>query len=243
MTFSGFEKTDLINYPGLVASTVFTCGCNFRCPYCHNPEFVIQGSDETYFGESYTEEEILTYLTKRRSLLDGLVISGGEPTLHKDLPSFMRKVKDLGFKIKLDTNGSRPEVLKDLISRNLVDYVAMDIKAPLEKYHLLGFDDTSAISMSIEVLEGLERLESPERLESLEGPVDHEFRTTCPKSILEVSDFAKMAALIGKGSKWYLQPFNPKKTLDPSYCEESSYSAEELEAIINSLGRKNTFVR
>ena len=234
MTFSGFEKTDLINYPGLVASTVFTCGCNFRCPYCHNPEFVIQGSDETYFGETYTEEEILSYLTKRRSLLDGLVISGGEPTLHKDLAPFMRRVKDMGFKIKLDTNGSRPEVLKDLISQNLVDFVAMDIKAPLEKYHLLGFTDTKAISMSIDILEGLD---------DLVDLVDHEFRTTCPKSILDVSDFAKMADLIGQKAKWYLQPFNPKKTLDSSYNEESSYSSEELEEIIRTLGRKNTFVR
>ncbi|MBO6001477.1 MAG: anaerobic ribonucleoside-triphosphate reductase activating protein, partial [Spirochaetales bacterium] len=213
------------------ASTVFTCGCNFRCPYCHNPEFVIQGSNETYFGETYTEEEILSYLTKRRSLLDGLVISGGEPTLHKDLAPFMRRVKDMGFKIKLDTNGSRPEVLKDLISQNLVDFVAMDIKAPLEKYHLLGFTDTKAISMSIDILEGLDDL------------VDHEFRTTCPKSILDVSDFAKMADLIGQKAKWYLQPFNPKKTLDSSYNEESSYSSEELEEIIRTLGRKNTFVR
>ena len=234
MTFSGFEKTDLINYPGLVASTVFTCGCNFRCPYCHNPEFVIQGSDETYFGETYTEEEILSYLTKRRSLLDGLVISGGEPTLHKDLAPFMRRVKDMGFKIKLDTTGSRPEVLKDLISQNLVDFVAMDIKAPLEKYHLLGFTDTKAISMSIDILEGLD---------DLVDLIDHEFRTTCPKSILDVSDFAKMADLIGQKAKWYLQPFNPKKTLDPSYNEESSYSSEELEEIIRTLGRKNTFVR
>lgn len=231
MTFSGFEKTDLINYPGLVASTVFTCGCNFRCPYCHNPEFVIQGSDETYFGESYTEDEILAYLKKRRALLDGLVISGGEPTLHKDLAPFIRHVKDMGYKIKLDTNGSRPAVLKDLISQGLVDYVAMDIKAPLEKYHLLGFTDTEAISMSIDILEGLDDL------------VDHEFRTTCPKSILDVSDFEKMADLIGQKAKWYLQPFNPKKTLDPSYNEESSYSSEELEEIIRNLGRKNTFVR
>lgn len=228
MTFSGFEKTDLINYPGLVASTVFTCGCNFRCPYCHNPEFVIQGSDETYFGESYTEEEILSYLERRRSLLDGLVISGGEPTLHKDLGPFMRKVKDMGFKVKLDTNGSRPEVLKDLIEQNLLDYVAMDIKAPLDKYHILGFNDTEAIRKSMEILK---------------GSVDHEFRTTCPKSILDKEDFAKMAALIGAEDKWYLQPFNPKKTLDPSYGDESSYSSEELEAIIKTLGRPNVFVR
>lgn len=228
MTFSGFEKTDLINYPGLVASTVFTCGCNFRCPYCHNPEFVIQGSDETYFGESYTEDEILSYLERRRSFLDGLVISGGEPTLHKDLGPFMHKVKDMGFKIKLDTNGSRPEVLKDLISQNLLDYVAMDIKAPLDKYHILGFDDTEAIRKSMEILR---------------DSVDHEFRTTCPKSILDKEDFAKMAALIGPEDKWYLQPFNPKKTLDPSYNNVDTYSREELENIIKNLGIRNAEVR
>ncbi|MBQ9811368.1 MAG: radical SAM protein, partial [Spirochaetales bacterium] len=99
MIFGGFQKTDLINFPGYVASTVFTRGCNFRCPYCHNPEFVIQGSDQTYFGETYTEEEVLSYLQRRRGMLDGLVVSGGEPTLHRDLSAFIRKVKALGLKV------------------------------------------------------------------------------------------------------------------------------------------------
>ena len=229
MTFGGFQKTDLINFPGLVASTVFTRGCNFRCPYCHNPEFVIQGSDQTYFGETYTEEEILSYLEKRSGLLDGLVITGGEPTLHPDLPSFIRKVRSIGLKVKLDTNGGRPDTLRMLLESDLIDYVAMDIKAAPEKYRLVGFDSPETIEESVKLLNTSE--------------LDHEFRTTCVKAIISEDDFSKMAALIGPDAKWYLQPFNPAKTLDPQYGSESTYSAAELEQIVRNLHRDNTFVR
>lgn len=229
MIFGGFQKTDLINYPGKVASTVFTRGCNFRCPYCHNPEFVIQGSDQTYFGETYTEEEVLAFLRKRSSFLDALVISGGEPTLHSDLPSFIRKVRDMGLMVKLDTNGSRPDVLGSLLAENLLDYVAMDIKAPLEKYHLLGFDSTESIEESIKILDASE--------------TDHEFRTTCARAIVAEDDFRKIAGILGPDAKWYLQPFNPAKTLDPAYTSETTWSADELRTVAASLGRKNTFVR
>lgn len=229
MIFGGFQKTDLINYPGKVASTVFTRGCNFRCPYCHNPEFVIQGSDQTYFGETYTEEEVLAFLRKRSSFLDALVISGGEPTLHSDLPSFIRKVRDMGLMVKLDTNGSRPDVLGSLLAENLLDYVAMDIKAPLEKYHLLGFDSTESIEESIKILDASE--------------TDHEFRTTCARAIVAEDDFRKIAGILGPDAKWYLQPFNPAKTLDPAYTSETTWSSEELKAVAASLGRKNTFIR
>ena len=229
MIFGGFQKTDLINYPGYVASTVFTRGCNFRCPYCHNPEFVIQGSDQTYFGETYTEDEVLSYLERRKGFLDGLVISGGEPTLHSDLVPFMQKVKALGLKIKLDTNGSRPAVLSGLIKEGLLDYVAMDIKAPLKKYHMLGFTDTDSILKSIRILE--------------ECGVDHEFRTTCPRIILDAEDFPEMGKLIGNKTTWYLQTFNPSKTLDPAYNNVSSFSAEELTGIINDFNLNNARVR
>ena len=229
MIFGGFQKTDLINYPGYVASTVFTRGCNFRCPYCHNPEFVIQGSDQTYFGETYTEDEVLSYLERRKGFLDGLVISGGEPTLHSDLVPFMRKVKALGLKIKLDTNGSRPDVLSGLIAEGLLDYVAMDIKAPIKKYHMLGFTDTDSIQSSIKILEA--------------SSVDHEFRTTCPRIILETEDFPEMGKLIGDKTTWYLQTFNPSKTLDPAYNNVSSFSAEELTGIINDYNLINASVR
>ncbi len=228
MIFSGFFKSDLVNYPGYVASTVFTCGCNFRCPYCHNPEFVIKGSDETYFGETYTEEEILQHLQKRKGFLDALVVSGGEPTLHADLAPFLRKVKALGLKIKLDTNGSRPEVLASLINEKLVDYVAMDLKAPLEKYHKVGFDNPELIEESIKLLKT--------------SKIGHEFRTTCPKGFFEEGDFKKMAELVGT-SAWFLQTFNPAKTLDPAYNNVSSYSKTELSDIISSLGLKNADVR
>ena len=228
MTFSGFFKSDLVNYPGYVASTVFTCGCNFRCPYCHNPEFVIMGSDETYFGETYTEEEILAHLQKRKGFLDALVVSGGEPTLHKDLAPFMRKVKAMGLKIKLDTNGSRPEVIRNLIEDGLLDYVAMDLKAPLDKYRLVGFDDTQAIEESMKLLR--------------DSGIDHEFRTTCPRIFLQESDFTQMADLVGT-SPWILQTFNPAKTLDPAYNHVSSFSKEELSAIIADLGMKNISIR
>ena len=228
MTFSGFQKSDLVNYPGYVASTVFTCGYNFRCPYCHNPEFVVMGSDETYFGETYTEEEILEHLKKRKGFLDALVVSGGEPTLHAELPAFLRKVKELRLKIKLDTNGSRPEVIASLIDEGLADYVAMDLKAPLEKYSLIGFNNRKVIEESIILLN--------------ESGIDHEFRTTCPKVFLQESDFPEMAKLVGS-SKWYLQTFNPSKTLDPAYNNVSSFSKEELSAIISTLGLKNAEVR
>ena len=178
MIFSGFFKSDLVNYPGYVASTVFTCGCNFRCPYCHNPEFVVLGSDETYFGETYTEEEILEHFRKRRGFLDALVVSGGEPTLHKELSSFLRKVKDQGLLIKLDTNGSRPDVLASLIDEKLVDYVAMDLKAPLEKYPQLGFNSPQIIEESMKLLR--------------ESGIGHEFRTTCLKSYKQLKSQEEM---------------------------------------------------
>ncbi|MGP1507963.1 MAG: anaerobic ribonucleoside-triphosphate reductase activating protein [Sphaerochaeta sp.] len=225
MTFSGFLKTDLVNYPGLIASAVFTRGCNFRCPYCHNPQFI----DLNGAGENYSEEEVLSYLEKRRSLLDALVISGGEPTLHTDLHDFIRKVKTLGLKVKLDTNGSRPEVLKTLLDDGLLDYVAMDVKTSPEKYRYVGFSDFTLIEKSMLLLKASE--------------IGYEFRTTCPKGIIEFEDLEKLSLIIGKGPKWFLQPFNPSKTLDPSYADVGSNSAEELNAMIAGLGRENTFVR
>lgn len=229
MTFGGLIKSDLVNYPGKIASAVFTCGCDFRCPYCHNPEFVVKGSDETYFGETYTEDDILSFLERRAGFLEGFVISGGEPTLHSDLPAFIRRVKDLGLAVKLDTNGSRPDMLASLLDGSLLDYVAMDIKAPLAKYHLLGFSDTGAIARSVAILES--------------SPVAHEFRTTCPKLLLQADDFAAMLPLVGRSTKWYLQTFNPGKTLDPAYALVSSYSREELAQIAASLGREGIIVR
>ena len=157
------------------------------------------------------------------------MITGGEPTLHADLPSFIIQVKAMGLKVKLDTNGGKPDTLRDLLESGMLDYVAMDIKAPLDKYHLVGFNSPEAIEESVKLLNA--------------SGLDHEFRTTCVKAIISEDDFPRMADLIGPDAKWYLQPFNPAKTLDPQYGSESTYSAAELDQIARNLHRDNTFVR
>ncbi|OQX50761.1 MAG: anaerobic ribonucleoside-triphosphate reductase activating protein [Candidatus Cloacimonas sp. 4484_209] len=130
MKIGGFQKVSLIDYPGKICAIVFTRGCNFRCPYCHNPELVLPEN----YSPLIPEEEIFSFLEKRRGKLDAVEITGGEPTLQEDLTEFIRKIKEMGFLVKLDTNGSFPSVLEKVIYSGLVDYIAMDVKAPLEKY-------------------------------------------------------------------------------------------------------------
>ncbi|MCR5731775.1 MAG: anaerobic ribonucleoside-triphosphate reductase activating protein [Sphaerochaetaceae bacterium] len=224
MNFSGFQKSDLLNFPGKVASTVFTYGCNFRCPYCHNYGFVVGGQQE-----SYPEVLILNYLEKRKDMLEAVAISGGEPTLYdKELPPFMRKVKEMGLLVKMDTNGSRPEVLKAMLDEKLLDYVAMDIKTSLDKYSMFGYSEVENIEKSIEILKN--------------SGIDFEFRTTCPKSIVSEDDLVEINKLVGS-SKWYLQMFNPRYTLDEAFHEESSYSEEELQELIKKHSLNVTGIR
>ena len=227
MIFNGFIKTDLVNYPGKVASAVFTSGCNFHCPYCHNPELVTLS--EAPAEEIYSEDEVLAHLRRRGPVLEGLVISGGEPLIYSSLPAFIRKVRKTGKLVKLDTNGSLPDALRALLDEKLLDYVAMDVKAPADKYGMVGFPHGDAILESIGILK--------------KSGVEHEFRTTCPKGLLDREDFPKMAEMIGPDSRWYLQVFNPSKTLDLSYGYVQPYSREELSEIIAGYGLKNTFVR
>lgn len=130
MEIGGLQKFSLIDYPGKISAVIFTRGCNFRCPYCHNPELVIPA----FFTQGYAVDDIFAFFRSRREKLDGIVITGGEPTVQKDLIEFMSKVKALGFFLKLDTNGSNPGILKKVISLGLVDFVAMDIKAPFDRY-------------------------------------------------------------------------------------------------------------
>lgn len=130
MQIGGLQKFSLLDYPGKISAVVFTQGCNFRCPYCHNPELV----DPARYQECLPEEEIFSFLETRRGKLEAVTVTGGEPTLQKSLAPFLRRIKDMGFLVKLDTNGSRPDVLEELLRQKLIDYIAMDIKAPLEKY-------------------------------------------------------------------------------------------------------------
>jgi len=191
MVFHGFLKLTLLDYPGHTACTVFTAGCNFRCPFCHNASLVTGVP-----AERYSEEEILSYLKKRSGILDGICVTGGEPLLQADLPHFLEAVKALGVRVKLDTNGSRPELLRSLIGQGLVDYVAMDIKNTWERYPetvgIPGFD-TAAVRESAALL--------------MEGQIPYEFRTTVVKEFHTVEDIQHIAMDLQGASGYYLQNF------------------------------------
>ena len=192
MNFNGFQKLTLLDFPGKVACTLFSAGCNFRCPFCHNASLVTDIDTSI----SFSEDEVLTYLKKRTGILEGVCVTGGEPLLNKDLESFLAKVKELGYPIKLDTNGYFPKKLKSLIDKGLVDYVAMDIKNCQEKYGVtVGLDDfdITPISESVELLKS--------------DIVDYEFRTTIVKELHTISDITKMGEWIKGAKRHFLQNF------------------------------------
>ena len=220
MIIGGLQKFSLIDYPGKISAIVFTRGCNFRCPYCHNPELV----DPQRYAEPWQEEEYWAFLQSRTQKLDAVVVTGGEPTLQEDLEPFLEKIRKMGFLIKLDTNGSNPDVLKDLLSANLVDYIAMDIKAPLEKYSEVAKVpiDKTDIQESIELIK--------------QSTVDHEFRTTIAKNVLSKEDVVNIAKML-QGEKLYiLQRCVPTKILDPLFLAQfEPYTHEELEQIANLI--------
>ncbi|HAR40265.1 MAG TPA: anaerobic ribonucleoside-triphosphate reductase activating protein [Coprothermobacter sp.] len=218
MIIGGLQKFSLIDYPGKISAIVFTRGCNFRCPYCHNPELV----DPQRYAEPWQEEEFWAFLQSRTQKLDAVVVTGGEPTLQEGLQPFLERIRKMGFLIKLDTNGSNPDVLKDLLSANLVDYIAMDIKAPLEKYSEVAkvSIDKTDIEESIELIK--------------QSNVDHEFRTTIAKNVLSKEDVVNIAKML-QGEKLYiLQRCIPTKILDPLFLAQfEPYTHEELEQIAN----------
>jgi pyruvate formate lyase activating enzyme len=214
----GIQKSSLIDYPEKISAIVFTQGCNFRCPYCHNPELLLIKC-ETVFTVSH----FVDFLKTRIGKLDGVVITGGEPTLHKDLPEFIKQIKELGFCVKLDTNGTNPEMLQSLLGKRLIDYVAMDIKAPIEKYSEVVCTkvNTDNILKSIEIL--------------MNSNINYEFRTTVVKSQLAVSDFEEIGKMISGAKKYYLQRFLPTKTLNKTFLNQVTYSDEEFLPIIDNL--------
>ena len=190
MKISGFQKLTLLDFPGHTACTLFTSGCNMRCPFCHNTPLVTGDAPE-----EHSEEEILSYLRKRQGILDGVAITGGEPLLHKDIGDFIRKIKAAGYKVKLDTNGSKSDVLKSLIDEGLVDFVAMDIKNTKEKYALTSGSCVpyEEIAGSIDIIKN--------------SGIPHEFRTTVVKEFHDMEDILAIAKMLGKGEKYYLQQF------------------------------------
>lgn len=210
MKICGLQKTTLLDFPGHVAATIFTGGCNFRCPFCHNSDLL--GND---LPAAFTEEEILAFLAKRVGILEGVAITGGEPTLQPDLREFLIRVRELGYAVKLDTNGYRPDVLKQLCGEGLVDYVAMDIKTCKERY-----SEVAGIpSVDIKRME-----ESVDFLKS--GTLSYEFRTTVVKELHSAADFEKIGAWISGCPSYFLQNFKDSgNVLNPVY---SGCTKEEL---------------
>ena len=198
MFFGGMIPVTLINYPGIPACAIFTTLCNFSCPFCHNFKTLVKGELQQ---EDYSEKEVLLYLKKRRNLIDGVVISGGEPCLDLGLPEFVEQVKELGLKVKIDTNGSKPEMLKRLIDDGLVDYIAMDIKNSFDKYQITaGLMSPSEVSSAVE---GVKKSISI----IMDSGIDYEFRTTVVDGFHTEEDMHKIGSEIYGAKRYYIQQF------------------------------------
>lgn len=208
----GFNKLTLLDYPGRLACTIFLGHCNFRCPFCHNAGLVLEPENEPVIPI----EEILGTLKKRKGILDGVCITGGEPTVHKKLPEFIQQIKKMDYSVKLDTNGTNPQMVQDMVKAGLVDYVAMDIKNAPDKY-----GDTAGIArVDLEAVN-----ETVEFLKS--GKVDYEFRTTVTRELHKKEDFLKIRKWLSGSRRYFLQAYKEsEQVIHPVY---SSYSREQLE--------------
>jgi pyruvate formate lyase activating enzyme len=229
MKIGGFQKNSLIDYPNLISAVVFTQGCNFKCPFCHNSELVLNNNNE-----EYSEDDILEFLKTRIKKLDAVSITGGEPTLHPDLPDFISKIKELGFKVKIDTNGTNPEMLKQLIKNNLLDFIAMDVKTELniDKYSFV-----TGVNLTKEAFNNI--LESISIIKN--SNIEHEFRTTAIQGIHHKYEFNSILDTIKGGDNFVIQTFNPKKTLDPKWSIMKSLVQEDLSNLNESMVNKIVF--
>ena len=219
MRIGGLQKFSLIDYPDKICAIVFTQGCNFRCSFCHNPELV----NPELFQGFIPEAQVLSFLESHKGKLDAVQISGGEPTLQPDIIDFIRKIKELDFLVKLDSNGSNPEVLKGLIELEVVDYLAMDVKAPLERYREVTKSrvDPNKIKQSVDLI--------------MAAGLDYELRTTVVRSQLSPDDVLKIGRMISGAKLYVLQKFVGSKTLDPKFIRETTYSKEEFEKLKEAL--------
>lgn len=211
MKIGGLQKTSLLDYPGEISAIIWTIGCNLCCPFCYNVDVVKQTVTPL------SENEVLSYLEKRRNVIDALVISGGEPLLQEDIVSFCEKVKGLGYLIKIDTNGTFPEKLKELLDKELVDYIAMDVKAPKNKYDMLAGTkvDIKKIQKSIDIIRN--------------SGVDYEFKTTFVPGLLVKEDIGKIGMWLDGSEKFFLQQFkNNTATISSDLENVTSYSKDDL---------------
>ncbi|HPG92146.1 MAG TPA: anaerobic ribonucleoside-triphosphate reductase activating protein [Clostridia bacterium] len=218
MIINGIEKLSLVDYDGVAACVLFTGGCNFVCPFCHNSPLVYNKNLPII-----DNEEIFDFLIKRKNVLSGVVITGGEPTLHADLPEFIKKIKSIGYKVKLDTNGTNPKMLSYLIGQKLIDYVATDIKNSIEKYALTA----GVIDIDLEPVE-----ESVKIL--MRGQIEYEFRTTLIKELHEFCDIEKIAEWLNGSRKYVLQKFTERETcIEQGYHEVEKNTAESYQKYLS----------
>jgi len=218
MKIGGFQKTSLLDYPEMISAIIWTVGCNFRCPFCYNKDLV------TGNAGNIPEKEILEYLEKRKNMLEGLVISGGEPLMQKDITVFCEKIKKLGYLIKIDTNGTFPEKLQELVDKKLVDYIDMDVKAPKNKYDELAGKkvDIKKIQKSIDIIQ--------------KSGVDYEFKTTFVPGLLKQEDIIEIGKWLEGSKKFYLQQFKNDVPLISSKLDSVvPYSKKELTDVLEEI--------
>ena len=226
----GLEKVSLLDFPGKVSAIVFTYGCNLRCPFCHNPELVIHSLNKDI---EVSEKNLLEYLDSRKDLLDAVVITGGEPLIYDDIDELIKKIKSLGFLVKLDTNGFFPKKLSLLLKKGLLDYIAMDIKSPLEDYEAFSGD----VGASKKVIESIKMI--------MNSGIDYEFRTTFVKGVHKIQDGKNITKIIQDAKRFYIQNFRPGKTIDPKMDSSNSFTEDELKQILLGAKRyvKNSYIR
>lgn len=217
----GLQKMTMIDYPGKIAATVFLIGCNFKCGFCHNSELVCP--DLASGSSQIPEDDFFKFLNKRKELLEGICITGGEPTINFDLSEFIKKIKEKGFLVKLDTNGSNPEMLEILIKDKLIDFIAMDIKTSLDKYEqVINVKiDLEKIKQSIEIIKN--------------SGVDYEFRTTVVPGLVEESDIKKIGKWLKNAKKFVLQQFRNQRVLNKEFEKIPPYSEEALKEFKKDL--------
>ncbi len=211
MMIAGLQNLSLVDFPGHLASAVFMQGCNFRCGYCHNPDLV---TFEKRFNCS--KKEVLDFISRRKEMIEGVVITGGEPTLYNDLTDFMSRIKDMGFKIKLDTNGSHPARIRDILQSGLVDYMALDIKTSFGRYSLITGQENigEAVSESIRHI--------------MLSMIPYEFRTTCVPGVVGEEDFREIGELVKGAKKYCLQQFRSSVTFDKKFQDTRPYFKEDI---------------
>lgn len=221
MQIAGIQKLSLVDYPRHLAAVIFLQGCNFRCGYCQNPDLIPPEGTS-----SFSEEEIIKFISKRKGMIEGVVVTGGEPTIHNDLENLIVKIKETGLKVKLDTNGSDPEKILSFIRRGLIDYIAIDIKTTFPKY--------SFVSKEKKIQE---KVEKSIRL-ALLSTIPYEFRTTCVPGIVDQKDIEFIAETVKGAKKYCLQQFRPNVTYEEEFKKVKPYSTEEIENFRKILEKK-----